>query len=71
MVAALFVISVILVVVASGLAVAVSPLFFLALLLTLVIPALLTVMCYRSPNVPQTVTYEQPVVGASDYPNSQ
>ena len=46
----MYVLSVILVVVFSGLAVIVSPLFFLALLLSLVIPALLTVRTYKSPN---------------------
>ena len=46
----MFVLSVILVVVFSGLAIVVSPLFFLALLLSLAVPALLTVRTYKSPN---------------------
>ena len=46
----MYVLSVILVAIFSGLAIIVSPLFFLALLLSLVIPALLTVRTYKSPN---------------------
>ena len=46
----MFVLSVLLVVVFSGLAIAVSPFFFLALLLSLAIPAFLTIRTYKSPN---------------------
>jgi hypothetical protein len=46
----MFLLSVILVVVFGGLAIVVSPLFFLAFLLSLAIPALLTVRTYKSPN---------------------
>jgi hypothetical protein len=46
----MFLLSVVLVALFSGLAVAVSPLFFLALLLALAVPAFLTVRSYKSPN---------------------
>ena len=56
--AVLFVISVILVIAASVLAIAVSPLFFLALMVSLVIPALLTLRSYKSPNRQQATVEE-------------
>lgn len=46
----MFVVSVILVVVFGGLAIVVSPVFFLGFLLSLAVPALLTVTTYKSPN---------------------
>ncbi|MGH2406112.1 MAG: hypothetical protein ACRDGN_16885 [bacterium] len=46
----MFLVSVVLVVLFSGLAIAVSPFFFLALLLSLAVPAFLTVRTYKSPN---------------------
>ena len=51
--AALYILSIGLVVVTSGLAITVSPLWFPALLLSLAVPAFLTVRSYQSPNKQQ------------------
>jgi hypothetical protein len=59
MLATLFVLSIVLVAITSGLAITVSPVFFLALLASLAIPALLTLFCYKSPNQQQAIIAEE------------
>ena len=61
----MFILSVVLVIITSWLAVTVSPLFFLALLVALALPAWLTVRSYKSPNLPRAAS-ERPV-HAVDY----
>jgi hypothetical protein len=64
--AALFIISAVLVAVTGVLAIAVSPLYFPALLLSLVIPAFLTIRSYKSPNEPETTEAAHSVAGFTD-----
>ena len=65
--AALFILSIGLVIVTSGLAIAVSPLWFPALLLSLVVPAYLTVRSYQSPNKQQVPESAPRVPGVREY----
>jgi hypothetical protein len=65
--AALFIISAVLVTVTGVLAITVSPLYFPALLLSLVIPAFLTIRSYKSPNEQEAAESPQPVAGLTDY----
>jgi hypothetical protein len=59
MLATLFVLSVIMVAISGALAIAVSPVFFLALMASLAVPALLTLFCYKSPNRHQAILTEE------------
>jgi hypothetical protein len=65
--AGLFILSVVLVVLTAALAITVSPVYFLALLLSLAIPAFLTIRSYKSPNRRQAAEPAQPAARVSDY----
>jgi len=65
--AALFILSIGLVIVTSGLAITVSPLWFPALLLSLAAPAFLTVRSYQSPNKQKVPESARRVRGVREY----
>lgn len=64
--AALFVMSAVLVLVTGVLAITVSPLYFPALLLSLVVPAFLTIRSYKSPNPDDAVEAQRTIAGFTD-----